>query len=183
MTLAKFPPKWCHIKWLLRFHKLWRYFGCWWWQLPTDLFVNKLPGPLRSRELYNDKMYYIVHNIHVVHNIILTSIFCGLHYDKLMLWYKQSQQKKIMANKNLLFGIRSLLKNDGGNELPIYQGTLLLTRFNCNLAWLSNHMPSKVWEFLIHSQTSTVQPLQVRECISCVLPHVIMDVLTYPCWD
>ena len=26
--------------------------------------------------------------------------------------------------------------------------------------WISNHMPSKVWDELIHSQTSTVRPLK-----------------------
>ena len=48
--------------------------------------------------------------------------------------------------------------------------------------WISNHMPSK-WrmKLLIHSQTSTL--LQRWEWIRNFIPHFIMDVLTYSCWD
>ena len=44
------------------------------------------------------------------------------------------------------------------------------------LTWLSNHMPSKVWNEItstFHSQTSTVPPW-VQECISKFIPHFII---------
>ena len=50
-------------------------------------------------------------------------------------------------------------------------GPLLLT-------WISHHMASKVWD-----GTSTVPPLKFGNGISNFIPHVIMDVITYPYQD
>ena len=36
---------------------------------------------------------------------------------------------------------------------------------------------------LIHSQTSNSCTVEVWECISNFIPHFIMDMITYPCWD
>ena len=45
-------------------------------------------------------------------------------------------------------------------------------------------MPSKVWEEIINPflniNGSTVE---VKEWISNYIPHNLMDVITYPCWD
>ena len=37
-------------------------------------------------------------------------------------------------------------------------------------------------KLLIHSQTSTVT-VEVWECISNFIVHVLIDVITYSCWD
>ena len=62
-------------------------------------------------------------------------------------------------------------------------GTLLLTWFDFNPAWIRNHMSSKVWDQIIHPfpnfNSATVD---VWELISNFIPHFIMDVINYPCW-
>ena len=49
---------------------------------------------------------------------------------------------------------------------------------------ISNHMLSKVWDKITYPfpnlNGSTVE---VWEWLSNWIPHYIMDVITYPCWD
>ena len=40
-------------------------------------------------------------------------------------------------------------------------------------AWISNYVPSKVWDEVTYPFL----------WISNFLPHILMDVITYPCWD
>ena len=41
-----------------------------------------------------------------------------------------------------------------------------------------------IMKSIFHSQTLTVAPLKlVLEWISNSIPQLIMDVITYPCWD
>ena len=79
------------------------------------------------------------------------------------------------------------------DEPPFYLHGLTLIP-----AWISNHMPGKVWDeitypFLnfnglwgeitypfINFNGATVE---VKEWISNFIPHIVMDVITYPCWD
>ena len=60
-------------------------------------------------------------------------------------------------------------------------GLILIT------AWISDYMRSKCgMKLLVHSQTSAVQPSVHRWCMgmeSSFLPHYMMDVITFPCWD
>ena len=50
-------------------------------------------------------------------------------------------------------------------------------------AWISNHMPSKVWdEFSNPFQTSTVVPSKFG-MFSNFIPLIMIDVITYPCWN
>ena len=44
-------------------------------------------------------------------------------------------------------------------------------------AWRSNYMPGKMWDEITYSF------LKVKEWIINFIPHFIMDVITYPCWD
>ena len=54
--------------------------------------------------------------------------------------------------------------------------------FNDNL--VSNHRPSKMWEEITYPfpnfNSATVE---VWEWISSFIPHILMSVITYPCWD
>ena len=50
-------------------------------------------------------------------------------------------------------------------------------------AWISNHMPSKVWDETTYSLAINGVTTEVREWISNFIPHIRMDVITYPCWD
>ena len=51
-------------------------------------------------------------------------------------------------------------------------------------AWISNHMARKVWDEITYPfpnfNSCTVE---VWEWISHFIPHFIMIVITYPCWD
>ena len=56
--------------------------------------------------------------------------------------------------------------------------------FNPIPAWISNHMPSKLWDGIIHLFPNfngcTVESYEWR---SNHIPHCMMDVITPPCWD
>ena len=43
-----------------------------------------------------------------------------------------------------------------------------------------NHMLSKVWDKIIHFQPAAVE---IWELITNFILHIIIDVITYPCWD
>ena len=50
--------------------------------------------------------------------------------------------------------------------------------------WISNHMPSKVWNEITYPFPNFNScTIEVWEWISNFIPHIIMDVITYPCWD
>ena len=52
------------------------------------------------------------------------------------------------------------------------------------IAWISNHMASKVWGEIIYPFPNfNGTTVEVWEWISNFIPHFIMDVITYPCWD
>ena len=64
----------------------------------------------------------------------------------------------------------------GGENVPGIPGACA----TCNFTYLARG-PWRLkwpmgWNYLSHSQTSTVQPLKF-------IPHFIMDVITYPWWD
>ena len=51
-------------------------------------------------------------------------------------------------------------------------------------AWISNPMPSKVWYEINHSFLNFNGCTdEVWEWISDVIQRLIMDAITYPCWD
>ena len=52
------------------------------------------------------------------------------------------------------------------------------------VTWISNHMPSKVWnEIAYPSRNFNGYAVEVSEWIIYFIPHFIMDVITYACWD
>ena len=60
----------------------------------------------------------------------------------------------------------------------------LLTGINLIPAWISNHMPSKMWDENIYPFLNfNGCTVEVWEWISNFIPHFIMDMITYPCWD
>ena len=62
---------------------------------------------------------------------------------------------------------------------PIYYYGLILI-----LAWRSNHMSSKVWDeitYPFHNFDGCT--VELWEWMRNFIPHIIMDVITYPCWD
>ena len=52
-------------------------------------------------------------------------------------------------------------------------------------AWIINHMASNVWDEITQYPFSNFSgcTVDVWEWISNFIPHFIMDVITYPCWD
>ena len=50
--------------------------------------------------------------------------------------------------------------------------------------WISNHMFSKVWDENTYTYTNFNSLIvEVLEWISNFIPHFMMDVITYPCWE
>ena len=61
--------------------------------------------------------------------------------------------------------------------------SLLLTWFNFP-AWISNHLPSKVWDEITYPlRNFNGATIDIWEWISNFIPDFIIDVITYPCWD
>ena len=53
-----------------------------------------------------------------------------------------------------------------------------------NPAWTSNDMPTKVWNKITYPfQDFNDATVEVWKWIRNFIPHLIMDVITYPCWD
>ena len=53
---------------------------------------------------------------------------------------------------------------------------------NGSVAWISNHMPSKVWDVITYPFPNfNSSAVEVWERISNFIPHFIMDAITYPC--
>ena len=51
-------------------------------------------------------------------------------------------------------------------------------------AWISNHMPGKVWDEITYPFTNfNGYTVDVWEGITYFIPHIMTDVITYPCWD
>ena len=62
--------------------------------------------------------------------------------------------------------------------LPILQ-----TWINFIPTWISNDMPSKVWDESIYPFPNfNGTAIEVWEWISNFIPHFAMDVIAYPCW-
>ena len=63
-------------------------------------------------------------------------------------------------------------------------GPHLLIWFNFTPVWISNHMPSKVWDeitYLFPNFNGVV--VGVLKSIWNFIPHFIIGAITYPCWD
>ena len=79
-----------------------------------------------------------------------------------------------LSNKFLCF-----LKLIQPNRVSFYYHDLTLIP-----AWISNHMCSKVWDEITDPFPNfTGGTIKVWEWISNFIPHFVMDVITYPCWD
>ena len=51
-------------------------------------------------------------------------------------------------------------------------------------AWLSNHMPCKVWDEIIYPFPNyNCETVDVWEWISNFISYIIVGVITNPCWD
>ena len=62
---------------------------------------------------------------------------------------------------------------------PFYNHGLTLTP-----VWISNHMSSEVWDEITYSFPNfNGCTIEIWELIRNVIPHYIMDVITYPCKD
>ena len=62
-----------------------------------------------------------------------------------------------------------------------HQGPLLLTLIS---AWISNHMPSKVYNKITYPFSNFSRYTRWNlEIDSNLIPHLIMDVITYPWWN
>ena len=72
----------------------------------------------------------------------------------------------------------------GGRCWHYNPGTPLLTWFNLNPSWISNHMRGTVWgEITDPFPNFNASTVEVWEWISNFIQHFIMDLITYPCWD
>ena len=64
-----------------------------------------------------------------------------------------------------------------GSQDPLYQHELTLIP-----AWISNHLPSKVWNEIAHPFPNlSGTTIEVWERISNFIPQFIVGVITYPC--
>ena len=74
--------------------------------------------------------------------------------------------------------MENMLKRDVRCQEP-----LLLTWFNLNPAWISNHLHGKVWDEINYPFLNfNGYTVEVKEWISDFIQHFIMDVIIYPCW-
>ena len=69
-----------------------------------------------------------------------------------------------------------ILKRDRAKSLN--SGLILIP------AWISNHMPRKVWAEIIYPFLNfNGHTVEVWEWVSNFSPHFIIDVITHPCWE
>ena len=80
------------------------------------------------------------------------------------------------------------MKHPHGFDVVSLPGCYLLPFFSHGLtwiqAWISNHMLNTMWDEITNPFPNiNCATVEVREWISNFIPHIIMDVITYPCWD
>ena len=64
-----------------------------------------------------------------------------------------------------------------------YMGSIYQSRSTLIPAWIS-HFPNTVWDEITYPlQNFNGCTVEVSEWISSFIPHFILDVITYPCWD
>ena len=69
-------------------------------------------------------------------------------------------------------------------EIPRYLGIFLSTWINCNLSWIGDHMPSKLWDEITYPFPNLNScAVEVWKWINNDIPHFIMAVITYTSWD
>ena len=70
-------------------------------------------------------------------------------------------------------------KDQGKGSYP----GILLAWINFSSGMDKSHMPSKVWDEITHPFPNfKVYAIEVWEWINYLIPHFIMDVITYPRW-
>ena len=87
-------------------------------------------------------------------------------------WHHDNSQSSVF---NCVFLLHGLITVHFTHILQFYFTGLTLIP-----AWISNHMPSKVWDEINYPFPNFKE---VWEWISNFIPHFIMDVITYPSWD
>ena len=84
-----------------------------------------------------------------------------------------------------------LLKADGSLKIPylrmehcVSRGAFYYHGLTFIPAWISNHMPSEVWDEITYPFSNVNgATVEIWEWISNFIPYSITDVITYPCWD
>ena len=71
------------------------------------------------------------------------------------------------------------------NRLSYPQGSLLQTWFIFDHSiWINSYIPGKVWGMITYLFINfTICTVEVQEWTNNFIPHFIIDVITYPCWD
>ena len=65
-----------------------------------------------------------------------------------------------------------------------HQGPFLIILLILIPAWISNRMSSKVQDKIAYPFPNfNICTIEVWEWINNFMPHFLMDVITYPCWD
>ena len=87
----------------------------------------------------------------------------------------------VIVNKRVIANFHSW------SNCPINPGAPLLLKwihFNLSIGKNLIYMPGKVW-YEINNPLPNFNgcTVEVWECISNSIPHFMMDVIAYPCWD
>ena len=136
------------------------------------------------------------HNYFACNNFCLAGTGCE-RYSFLMLWINNTTNTtKAKCNKTLTSYVWTMynaecvyLSSRFTHTVPTMQGQQHPAHFYLHdltliPAWISNHMPNKVWDEITYPFLNfNGCTVEVYEWISNFIPHIEMDVNTYPCWD
>ena len=115
-------------------------------------------------DIYNKR---IVLHLHSTQIIVINLVY--IHNWYMMWWSHHCYIKMTWCSSFISTQIRG----------PFYQYGLTLI-----LAWISNQMPSKVWDEIAYPlPNSNACTVELWEGISHFIPHFTIDVITCPCLD
>ena len=164
-----FPRYWPFVRGIHRSPVNSPHKGQWRGALMFSLICVWIDGWINHREAGDLRRYRAHYDVTVMvflANLILTARLwqCGLLNDSLAYWTVFTYQRN-----NLVANLWD----------PFYKHRLALTA-----AWISNHMLSKVWNgitypFLIFNGYI----VDVWEWIINFIPHLIVDIIDFACWD
>ena len=115
----------------------------------------------------------------------ITTFFGAASDDILLKWHFRFSVSVMIKARRLKFEhISGMHEISYSGDWLYTKGPLLLTWINFNPSMISNHMPCKVCDEITYPfPVFNGATDGVWESIRNFIPHLIMDLITYPCWD
>ena len=122
---------------------------------------------------------------YLFHNILCLHIPQYQNWKRKTVWHMPRTIFQSVINKYIVNSLPSG-RYDKNFRYVIFKIISIIhqNRLTLILAWISNHMPGEMWEEItLAFPNLNGATIEVWERLSYFIPHYIMDVVIYPCWE